>query len=102
MWRTAVGPAVIATISNGFTLVGLNPLHQGIVKGVIIILAQAIDSWTSRPPIFVFRLAVGSDPIPVGVDHLSNSRHVHSLDPLIKNHQKTMKYQSSFCHVFGL
>ena len=50
MWRTAVGLAIIATISNGFTLIGLNPLHQGIVKGVIIILALAIDGWTSRIP----------------------------------------------------
>jgi ribose transport system permease protein len=48
MWRTAVGLAIIATISNGFTLLGLNPLHQGIVKGLIIILALAIDGWTSR------------------------------------------------------
>jgi ribose transport system permease protein len=50
MWRTAVGLAIIATISNGFTLVGLNPLHQGIVKGVIIILALAIDGWAGRIP----------------------------------------------------
>jgi ribose transport system permease protein len=50
MWRTAVGLAIIATIANGFTLVGLNPLHQGIVKGVIIIFALAIDGWTSRIP----------------------------------------------------
>jgi ribose transport system permease protein len=48
--RTAVGLAIFATISNGFTLIGLNPLHQGIVKGVIIILALAIDGWTSRIP----------------------------------------------------
>ena len=48
MWRTAVGLAMLATISNGFTLIGLNPLHQGIVKGGIIILALAIDGWTSR------------------------------------------------------
>lgn len=48
MWRTAVGLAIIATISNGFTLLGLNPLHQGMVKGLIIILALAVDGWTSR------------------------------------------------------
>jgi ribose transport system permease protein len=48
MWRTAVGLAIIATISNGFTLIGLNPLHQGIVKGIIIILALTIDRLTSR------------------------------------------------------
>jgi ribose transport system permease protein len=48
IWRTAVGLAIIATISNGFTLIGLNPLHQGIVKGIIIILALTIDRLTSR------------------------------------------------------
>jgi ribose transport system permease protein len=48
IWRTAVGLAIIATISNGFTLIGLNPLHQGIVKGIIIILALVIDRMTSR------------------------------------------------------
>ena len=32
IWRTAVGLAIIATISNGFTLLGLNPFYQGIVK----------------------------------------------------------------------
>jgi ribose transport system permease protein len=52
MWRTAAGLAILATISNGFTLVGLNPLHQGIVKGGIIILALALDSWTSQLPRF--------------------------------------------------
>jgi ribose transport system permease protein len=52
MWRTAVGLAIIATISNGFTLLGLNPLHQGIVKGGIIVLSLAIDGWTSRLPRF--------------------------------------------------
>jgi ribose transport system permease protein len=50
IWRTAVGLAILATISNGFTLIGLNPLHQGLVKGVIIILALAIDAWTQRGP----------------------------------------------------
>jgi ribose transport system permease protein len=50
IWRTAVGLAVLATISNGFTLLGLNPLHQGIVKGCIIILALAIEGWTKRFP----------------------------------------------------
>jgi ribose transport system permease protein len=48
IWRTAVGLAIIATISNGFTLIGLNPLHQGIVKGIIIILALVIDRMISR------------------------------------------------------
>ena len=48
VWRTAVGLAIIATISNGFTLVGLNPVHQSIVKGLVIILAVAFEGWARR------------------------------------------------------
>ncbi len=48
VWRTAVGLAILATISNGFTLLGLNPFYQGIVKGTVIILALALDGWARR------------------------------------------------------
>ena len=48
IWRTAVGIAIIATISNGFTLLGLNPFYQSIVKGTVIILAVALEGWTRR------------------------------------------------------
>ena len=41
IWRTAVGLAIIATISNGFTLLGLSPFYQSIVKGTVILLAVA-------------------------------------------------------------
>ena len=33
IWRTAVGLAIIATISNGFNLLDINPFYQNIVKG---------------------------------------------------------------------
>jgi ribose transport system permease protein len=46
VWRTAVGLAIIATISNGFTLLGLNPFYQGLVKGGVIILALALERWS--------------------------------------------------------
>jgi ribose transport system permease protein len=48
IWRTAVGLAIIATISNGFTLLGLNPFYQGIVKGAVIIIALALEGWGRR------------------------------------------------------
>jgi ribose transport system permease protein len=48
VWRTAVGLAIIATISNGFTLLGLNPFYQGLVKGGVIILALALERWSRQ------------------------------------------------------
>ena len=48
VWRTAVGLAIIATISNGFTLLGLNPFYQSIVKGTVIVLAVGFEGWARR------------------------------------------------------
>lgn len=48
IWRTAVGLAIIATISNGFTLLGLNPFYQSIVKGSVILAAVALEGWAQR------------------------------------------------------
>jgi ribose transport system permease protein len=48
IWRTAVGLAIIATISNGFTLLGVNPFYQNIVKGSVIILAVALEGSARR------------------------------------------------------
>jgi len=48
IWRTAVGLAIIATISNGFTLLGLSPFYQSIVKGTVILLAVALEGWAQR------------------------------------------------------
>jgi len=35
MWRTAVGLGIIATISNGFNILNIDPDYQNIVKGAI-------------------------------------------------------------------
>jgi ribose transport system permease protein len=48
MWRTAVGLAIIATISNAFSLANVNPSYQDIVKGSIIIGALAFDVYARR------------------------------------------------------
>ncbi len=48
IWRTAVGLAIIATISNGFNLLDINPFYQNIVKGTVIILAVAFEGWARR------------------------------------------------------
>ena len=48
MWRTAVGLAIIATISNAFSLADVNPSYQDIVKGSIIIGALALDAYARR------------------------------------------------------
>ena len=48
MWRTAVGLALIATISNGFNLLNVTPYYQQIVKGAIIVGALALDVYARR------------------------------------------------------
>jgi ribose transport system permease protein len=48
MWRTAVGLAIIATISNAFSLADVNPFYQDIVKGCIIVGALAFDVYARR------------------------------------------------------
>ena len=56
VWRTAIGLAIVAAISNGFTLLGLHPYYQNIAKGAVIILAVAIEG-------FVHRRAVTRTPL---------------------------------------
>jgi ribose transport system permease protein len=48
MWRTAVGLAIIATVSNAFSLADVNPFYQDIVKGCIIVGALALDVYARR------------------------------------------------------
>jgi ribose transport system permease protein len=48
IWRTAIGLGIIATISNGFVLMNLNPFYQDIVKGAIILAALALAGNTRR------------------------------------------------------
>jgi ribose transport system permease protein len=50
VWRTAVGLGIIAVISNGFTLLGMKSHYQDIVKGVVIILAVALEEFARRSP----------------------------------------------------
>jgi ribose transport system permease protein len=48
MWRTAAGLGIIATISNGFVLLDIDPYYQDIIKGAIIVGALALDNGLSR------------------------------------------------------
>jgi ribose transport system permease protein len=48
IWRTTVGVAILAVISNGFNLLGVDPLYQQIVSGTIILVAVGADAWTRR------------------------------------------------------
>jgi ribose transport system permease protein len=44
VWRTAVGLGIIATMSNGFVLLGISPYYQDISKGAIIVVALAMNT----------------------------------------------------------
>lgn len=44
IWRTVLGVLLLALIVNGFNLLGIEPIYQQIVQGVIILLAVAADS----------------------------------------------------------
>lgn len=45
IWRSAVGVLLLALISNGFNLLGINSFYLPIVQGGIIIFAVGADSW---------------------------------------------------------
>jgi ribose transport system permease protein len=46
IWRTVFGILFIAMLYNGFTLLRIDPLFQGIALGVIILLAVGFDAWS--------------------------------------------------------
>ena len=49
MWRTVLGVFFLAMIANGFNLLGINIYYQQVIKGLIILLAVAVDAMsTSR------------------------------------------------------
>lgn len=48
MWRTLVGLLIVGCVSNLLTLLALNSALQSVVKGGIVILAVAIDSFTQH------------------------------------------------------
>jgi ribose transport system permease protein len=43
VWRTALGVLLLALINNGFNILDVNPVWQGIVEGMIIVTAVALD-----------------------------------------------------------
>jgi ribose transport system permease protein len=48
IWRTIVGVFILALIANGLNLLGLDPIYQHVVQGVIIVIAVATDAWTRQ------------------------------------------------------
>ncbi len=46
IWRTVLGILFIAMLYNGFTLLRIDPLFQGIALGVIILVAVGFDAWS--------------------------------------------------------
>jgi ribose transport system permease protein len=51
MWRTLVGLLILATINNLFDSLALDTAAQSLVKGVIVVGAVALDSYTRRRPL---------------------------------------------------
>lgn len=47
IWRTVLGILFIAMLYNGFTLLRIDPLFQGIALGTIILLAVGFDAWST-------------------------------------------------------
>lgn len=50
IWRAVVGVFILALISNGFNLNGIDPLYQDVVTGLIILVAVGADAWARRRP----------------------------------------------------
>lgn len=48
MWRTLVGLLILATINNLFDSLALDTAAQSVVKGLIVVGAVALDSYTRR------------------------------------------------------
>jgi ribose transport system permease protein len=46
VWRSVVGVLFIALVGNGFDLLGLDPLYEQIILGVLLVLAVGLDAWT--------------------------------------------------------
>jgi ribose transport system permease protein len=46
--KTAIGLGIVATMSNGFVLLGISPYYQDMIKGGIIVLALTMSSALTR------------------------------------------------------
>lgn len=48
IWRTLLGVLLLGLLTNGFTLLGVDPSYQPIILGAIIVVAVAVDAWGRR------------------------------------------------------
>jgi ribose transport system permease protein len=48
VWRTVVGVAILAVVNNVFAAETLDPNLQSVIKGLIVIIAVAVDVWGHR------------------------------------------------------
>jgi ribose/xylose/arabinose/galactoside ABC-type transport system permease subunit len=48
MWRTAVGIGILAVLGNAFDRLQVDTFWQLVIKGAIIVVAIAVDSYTKR------------------------------------------------------
>ena len=48
VWRTIVGVLLLTLINNGFDLLGINPIYETVVQGLIILAAVSADAWSRR------------------------------------------------------
>ena len=48
VFRTFIGAIVLGIMSNALNILGITAYHQQIVKGLLIILAVAMDLWNKQ------------------------------------------------------
>lgn len=48
IWRTILGVLLLGLLTNGFTLLGVDPSYQPVIQGLIIVFAVAADVWGRR------------------------------------------------------
>ncbi|HEY9315163.1 ABC transporter permease [Williamsia sp.] len=48
IWRTVCGVTFLALVSNGFNILGINPVYQQIFQGLLILAAISMAAWAHR------------------------------------------------------
>jgi ribose transport system permease protein len=48
IWGTLIGGLIIAVLSNGLILAGVSDVWQYIIKGLVIVIAVALDRFRLR------------------------------------------------------